>query len=173
MRDGAQPLGRVVRAPPGPGITTNISAPDQLVCLDHADMPKDKEGYDTVQVMSDAWSHDCSLVALKGTSAEESADALFAGWISHKGLFEQLHTDGAKALHGGAESLIRVLCKKMKVEKSVITPGNPSGNSPAENLVHRTKLVLKNLAHKFPRMWRKFLPIVQYALKMSHHECLL
>ena len=58
----------------------------------------------------------------------------------------------------------------MKVQKSVITPGNPSGNSPAENLVHRVKLVLKNLAHNFPRQWRKFLPIVQYALKMTHDD---
>ena len=167
MRDGALPVGRVLRAPPGANMSEDITGPDQLVCLDHCSMPKDEQGYCGVQVMVDAHSHDLSIEAVQDLTAETPAEALFKGWIQHKGLPKRLHTDGARALHG---AVVKSICKLLGVDKSVITSGNSRGNSLAENGVHRVRLALNNLASKFPRKWRKFLPLVQYVLKMTHDD---
>ena len=143
MRDGALPVGRALRASPGANMSEDITGPDQLVCLDHCSMPKDEQGYCGVQVMVDTHSHDLSIEAVQDLTAETSAEALFKGWIQHKGLPKRLHTDGARALHG---ALVKSICKLLGVDKSVITSGNSRGNSPAENGVHRVRLALKKVA---------------------------
>ena len=166
-QDGRRPLGRVLKAPPGAHMTKDIDGPNQMVCVDHADMPTDKEGYQAIQVHVDAHSHKCALGAIKEKTAENTAHSLFANWIQHNGMPYRLHTDGARVMHA---DVIKTLCRMLGVNKSIITPGNPQGNSPAENMVHRAKLALTNLANKFPTQWRKYLPLVQYALNMTHDD---
>ena len=65
---------------------------------------------------------------------------------------------------------MQMIADKFGYQKSKITSGNPRGNDPAENLVHRAKLCITNLAEKFPLSWNEFTGMVQYSLSMAHDD---
>ena len=130
-------------------------------------MPIDKEGYMAVLVMTDVYSKLPVIQAVKDLGAKSTAEALIEGWISHHGRPVRIHSDGARAIHC---DLIKIIARRFGFQKTKITPGNPRGNAPAENLVHRAKLALTNLAAKFPLKWRSFLGVVNYSLSMTVDE---
>ena len=164
MKDGAMPKGRLCQAPHAAHIVDEVTGPNQLVCIDHAAMPEDAEGYKAVLVMTDVYSKLAVIEAVKDQSAQSTVEALINGWIRHHGIPIRVHSDGARAIHG---DLMSMLARRFGFQKTKITPGNPRGNAPAENLVHRAKLALTNLAARFPLQWRNFLGVVNYSLNMT------
>ena len=167
MKDGPMPKGRLCQAPHLAHIVDEVTGPNQLVCIDHAHMPIDEEGYMAVLVMTDAYSKLPVIEAVRDLGAKSTVEALINGWIRHHGVPLRVHSDGARAIHG---DLMKMMAQRFGFQKTKITPGNPRGNALAENLVHRAKLALTNLASRFPTKWRDFLGIVNYSLSMTLDE---
>ena len=159
MKDGKYNL-RTLKAPPA-HIATAVTRPGQVLAIDHFTLPGDGEGKRKILVMRDAFSRLISLKAVKQENAVETAKAIWKGWIQHYGIPEQLHSDGAKVL---VNEVISELCKQFEIARSRITPGNARGNCLAEDAVKRTRMLLKNLTHQFPRKWKQFLPLATYIL---------
>ena len=94
------PKGRLCQAPQLAHIVDEVTGPNQLVCIDHAAMPEDPEGYKAVLVMTDVYSKLAVIEAVKDQSAHSTVEALINGWIRHHGISIRVHSDGARAIHG-------------------------------------------------------------------------
>ena len=164
MKTGRYPNGvgaRVRLVAPKGRLRSDLTAPHQLLYMDHKSLPPTKEGYKAVLIMVDGFSNFVQLAPQKTLTAEETSRAVVDRWLQPFGHTEEIHADGAPSFTG---EVVTAVNRCMGVRQSRIIPHNPRGNALAEGTVRRVKVALTNLVTRAPREWPMFLPFVALVL---------
>ena len=164
VKNGRYPNGvgsRVRLVAPRGRLKSTLTAPHQLLYMDHKSLPPTAEGYKAVLVMVDGFSGFIQLAPQRSLTAEETSRAVVERWLQPFGHTDQIHADGAPSFTG---EVIAEVNRFLGVRQSRIIPHNPRGNSLAEGTVRRVKVALTNLVTRAPREWVMFLPFVSMAL---------
>ncbi len=128
-------------------------------------LPETREGYRYVLGIIDHFSRYCVLVALKSTSAESVAHAVFSRWINYFGVPETIHSDNGTNF---TSDLFKQLCMILQCKQTFSTPYHPEGDSVVERLFGTVKPMLAMLQEERDCSdWSKLLPVVELAI----HTC--
>ena len=103
MKTGRYPNGvgaRVRLVAPKGRLRSGLTAPHQLLYMDHKSLPPTKEGYKAVLIMVDGFSNFVQLAPQKTLTAEETSRAVVDRWLQPFGHTEEIHADGAPSFTG-------------------------------------------------------------------------
>ena len=160
VKTGRYPTGVGARAAltaPKGRLKSDLTAPHQLLYMDHKSLPRSAEGFNSVLVMVDGFSGFIQLAPQRDLTADETSRAVVERWLQPFGHTDQIHADGAPSFTG---EVVAAVNRCLGVRQSRIIPHNPRGNSLAEGTVKKVKIALTNLVTRAPRVWPTFLPFV-------------
>lgn len=142
---------------------SSFKQPNEVLHVDLAELPPDREGFKFVLVSRDACSGFTTLTPLKDKSANSVADALFRHFCHH-GFPGVINSDN------GSEFLNSVLTKlkeNFKIETHLSLPYTPQSNGTAEIGVKIFKTKLLTLLDGNLDHWNRIIPWVQAITNFS------
>jgi len=151
------------RSHPPAFLPLHPAGPFDIVECDHLGPLHADGGFRHVLVLVDRYSRFVHLVPTKGTTAQETADALLNSWISIHGPPRQLVCDGGPAF---ASDLLASLTSRLGVDLHIGTPHAPTGHGCVERVNRVLGDVIRSFIRDEPR-WSVLLPAIQLSLNSA------
>ena len=151
----------------GRGTVPVEGQPLQQWAADILELPKTKDGYRYVLVITDMFSKLVELFALRTQTAEDVADCL-TQVVSRYGVMKSLLTDQGRNFESG---LVKELCKRMKIKKLRTTVYRPCCNGVTERF-NRTLCEMRTGPNGFPWLHLPIIPVftqLQDSLRSSSY----
>ena len=126
--------------------------------------PETRRGNAAFLVIVDTHSLYTKVVPLPVVNALEVARALIEEWFMTFGLPVTLHSDGGSEF---VNALLHNIAKQLKVTRTHISPGNPSGNTLAENAVKKMKTQVKEMIGGHFDTWDQYASSIAWTYNMS------
>ena len=138
----------------------------ELVCYDLAGpfVPSRLEGNLYALVMVDHFSKWPEIMGLKDIRASTIATAIFEQWCCRYGVMTQLHSDGAKNVHG---EVLKALCTKVGTVKSKSSRLHPQGDGMSEALVKLLKNAIRKQVNEHGSDWDQYLQPTAFAIRCA------
>ena len=128
--------------------------------------PETRHGNRVFLVIVDTFSLYTRVVALPAATALEVARALIHHWFSAFGLPLTIHSDSGPEFHN---ALVANIAQQLQIHTTRISPGNPSGNSFAENAVKKVKKQIGGLIGGYYDTWDEYAPLVTWTYNDSYN----
>ena len=129
----------------------------QIDCSVH--LPPDANGFTTLLVIIDVFTGFVFLRAIKTTSAECVAQALWELFCTF-GLPKILQSDNGPEF---VNKIIAALVRITGVDHRFISPYHPAADGKVERSIGSIVLAIKKLLHGYTKLWSLFVPFVQLA----------
>ena len=159
----AKPGGCKLRAPAGSILATR---PLEVVSMDFTLLEKDKQGYENVLVITDAFTKFTIAVPTRNQTAYTVARVLVDRWFSCFGIPERLHSDQGRNFES---DIVAELCRFFGVKKTRTTPYNPPGNGIVERFNNTLHSLLRTLPPHQVAHWSQHLSAVVTIYNSTPH----
>ena len=129
-----------------------------------AGLPKTKEGYQYVLLVTDSFSHWAEAFPLKTQEAQEIADILYSEIFTRYGACRSLVSDRGQNF---LSKIVSILCKLFNVTRHHTSSYHPQSNVACERLNSTLAQSLRAYCSKEQENWSRILPSVMMAFRMS------
>lgn len=126
--------------------------------------PESRRGNTAFLVIVDTHSLYTKVVPLPVVNALEVARALIEEWFLTHGLPVTLHSDGGSEF---MNALLQNISQQLRITRTHISPGNPSGNTMAENAVKKMKAQIQELINDNFETWDQYVSGVTWSYNSS------
>lgn len=148
-----------------PQQTIKVRALYEQISMDiHGPLVEGVDGSRFILVISDLFSREIELVALKDTRAETVARNLVHQWILRRGPPRQLISDNGSDFRA---RLMKEVCRLLRVTHSFTTVYHPQPDGLTERVNRTLDDALATLLINNQREWPLLLPFVQWAFNTS------
>ena len=145
-------------------------APMQIISIDSARMPVDKDGYQYLLMIVDLFSKYITATALHDKTPKSFIGAFSKHWLSaHRKPYYLLSGQGSNV----EERVLRSFCEVFGIGRCRSTPYNSQENGFAERNIRNVKSILQAvlLIRRLKQSnWRKLLPVLVFALNCSESK---
>lgn len=127
-------------------------------------LPKTKEGYQYILLVTDSFSHWSEAVPLKTQEAQEVADKLYSEIFTRYGACRTLISDRAQNF---MSKVVSILCKLFNVTRHYTSSYHPQSNVACERLNSTIAQSLRAYCSEEQQNWPNILPSIMMAFRMS------
>jgi hypothetical protein len=129
-----------------------------------AGLPKTKQGYQYILLVTDSLSHWSEALPMKTQEATEVAQLLYKEIFTRYGAPRTLVSDRGQNF---MSNVVQALCKIFQVTRHVTSSYHPQSNAACERINSTLAQSLREYCQKHQDIWEEILPSVMMAFRMS------